>query len=363
MSFNPNDINHSINLGNYEEFFILYMDNELSESQKEMVHQFLIAHPDLESELRLLFQTKLPIEEFNFNKEELMAENMRLDAVDEELLLYIDNELPLERKKVIELELASNTDYQTQHDVLLQTKLDASETINHPNKKELYRRTKKVVAFKVWLRIAAAILIIAAMGVLYWNYNTKGNSGGPDTELVKTTTPVQQNKDAQTDNTQKTQQQIIDEKQEEQIVVAKKIRKDQATVDANDNLSKKKNNKLIVQQTPFEEKIQDDIAIMNDIPAETRLIPQTQFLNAGTSSSKQIINNTLVTSPPADRKNIIDAAPQFTGHKQDDVADSKKGSFKSLLRKATRMIEKTTGIDATNDENELLIGSLAIKLD
>ena len=42
MSFNQPDM---INPGNYEEYFILYMDNELGAEQKLMVENFIAQHP------------------------------------------------------------------------------------------------------------------------------------------------------------------------------------------------------------------------------------------------------------------------------------------------------------------------------
>ena len=62
-----------IHLGNYEEYFILYMDNELSEGQMAMVDEFLVHHPDLRGEFELLMSTRLPMEEMNINKDELMS--------------------------------------------------------------------------------------------------------------------------------------------------------------------------------------------------------------------------------------------------------------------------------------------------
>ena len=59
---------NTIHLGNYEEFFILYMDNELNEEQVKMVDEFLAAHPDLKAEFEILMSTKLPMEEFSFDK-------------------------------------------------------------------------------------------------------------------------------------------------------------------------------------------------------------------------------------------------------------------------------------------------------
>ena len=49
----------SINRHNYEEFFILYLDNELSSEHRRQVELFVEQHPDLGEELQLLEQTRL----------------------------------------------------------------------------------------------------------------------------------------------------------------------------------------------------------------------------------------------------------------------------------------------------------------
>jgi hypothetical protein len=50
-----------------------------------------------------------------------------------------------------------------------------------------------------------------------------------------------------------------------------------------------------------------------------------------------------------------------TGTTQDETV-AKKGSVKGFLRKATRLIEKRTGFDPTNENGELLLGVVAVKL-
>ena len=85
MSFNSNDNNQRINLGNYEEYFILYMDNELSDEQKALVDAFLLAHPDLQAEFELLLSTQLTPENLSLDKEALWSHSMKLNAADEAL--------------------------------------------------------------------------------------------------------------------------------------------------------------------------------------------------------------------------------------------------------------------------------------
>jgi hypothetical protein len=356
MLFNSNDIN----LGNYEEYFILYMDNELTNDQRKMVEVFLQANPDLQAELEILMNTKLPAEAFSFDKKALLAESIEMNAVDEDLLLYIDDELATEKKKVVELELASNKSYRQQHQHLLQTKLDASEVAAYPNKKELYRRTEKIVAFKPWMRIAAAVLLIAAVGILYFAGNDTATVIQPVTAEVKNPLPV---------NTEPVQLQINTTKEpSRELAIAENTSskqnlvaqaKKEKTENANDvKYAAQQVNDIIANNT-------EDIVSTPPLAKSTTAIAGNSNIEATTASFdpyKGTINTSGVTSALSQRNTIINATePTVPGN---DVANNeRKGSFKSFLRKATRLIERKTGIDPTNGEDdELLIGAVAVKL-
>src|SRR5678815_4967560 len=56
----------NINRHNYEEFFILYMDNELDSDDRRMVEAFVLQHPDIQEELALLKRSKLEPEQIVF---------------------------------------------------------------------------------------------------------------------------------------------------------------------------------------------------------------------------------------------------------------------------------------------------------
>ncbi len=360
MSFNAND-NNTINLGNYEEYFILYMDNELTVDQRKMVDAFLTANPDLQAELEMLLSTRLPAEEFSFNKEILLAGSMKLNAVDEELLLYIDNELPGEKKKIVEWELASNPTYQQQHQQLLQTRLDASEVICYPNKKELYRRTERGVALKPWMRIAAAVIVTAAMGVLYFAGNNSTSVVPPVTAEVKepqiNTEPAQ--------NEARTA-----EKPSQQPAIAENLTPESNHVEQAGKEKTERNNEVKYAAQPITDAIAhtatEDVVSTTPLVRSTTAIALHSNLEATTASfdpTKEILNTSAVTSASSQRNTTISAtAPPVPGN---DVADNneRKGSFKSFLRKATRLIERKTGIDPTSgEEDELLIGAVALKL-
>jgi hypothetical protein len=344
MSFEPNDNMNTIHLGNYEEFFVLYMDNELSDEQVKMVDEFLAANPDLKNEFEILMITKLPLEEFSFDKKDLLAENMKLTSVGEELLLYIDNELPADKKKTVELEIASNKDYQLQHQLLLQTKLDPSEKIEYPNKKELYRRTERVIA----MRVAAAVVIIAVGGVLYFSNNFKTSTVQPPVAKIQTNSVPKQQAP-----TQEISPVNIPNNTDQETPVA-------------DASSKKENQqpekKIEIKQEKTNEQ---PLIAASETPQKEDPIQRNRTTDVMFDSDKTIalvepnvsVNKVDVTSSLANRINNSSG---------DDgkllASNDRKGSVKGFLRKATRMIEKRTGIDPTNENGQLLIGAVAINL-
>jgi transcription elongation GreA/GreB family factor len=68
----------SININNYQENFLLYVDNELNKEAKESVETFVLKNPALQDEFTLLKQTKLQVEHVACpNKESLYKKEER----------------------------------------------------------------------------------------------------------------------------------------------------------------------------------------------------------------------------------------------------------------------------------------------
>ena len=358
MSFKHNDIN----TGNYEEFFILYVDRELSDAQMKQVDEFLAAHPGLQSEFDLLVSTRLPEENFSFDKEGLMAENMHPGSVMEDLLMYLDEELPADKKTIIEFELASNKDYQQQYQVLQKTKLDDAETVIFPYKKDLYRHPAQVRLFQPWMRIAAAVMIIATAGVLFLVNNQQGNTQSPATgsaplsnaaKIPDNNHPLNAGNN-NTDHDKTLATSPVNEIKTQRNPVQGTRKKNQPGIHRNepDNLA-------VITPSNNQHQSSDNstdpvtlVARMSDaIPA--RNISRTVSATLQPLDPGETINKSPVTSILPERTTDVT---------KNDVASNKKGSVKGFLRKATRLIEKRTGFDPTNDNGELLIGVVAVKL-
>lgn len=84
---------------NYEEYFLLYVDNELSVQDRKAVEDFANSSPGYREELDALLQTQLQVPEaLNFDKSLLFKTDT--PAIDDlHLVLYIDDELNEAEKK------------------------------------------------------------------------------------------------------------------------------------------------------------------------------------------------------------------------------------------------------------------------
>src|SRR5687768_1237556 len=84
----------NINRNNYESFFLLYIDNELSVDEVRKVEEFVAENPDLEEEMIMLKKTILNPDEHSFgNKAGLFRTEVSASNLQEQLLMYLDNEL------------------------------------------------------------------------------------------------------------------------------------------------------------------------------------------------------------------------------------------------------------------------------
>jgi hypothetical protein len=367
MSFNPNDNNLSpISRNNYEEYFVLFADNELSDKERLSVEQFLVLHPDLQQELDLFLAAKLPLEQINLEeKESLLAHSMKLNAIDEALLLYIDNELNDKEKTAVEKKLKTDKAYRLQYDALLQTKPEVSEPIVYPYKKELYRHEEKTRFSFYWMRIAAAVIILLGMGVFVFTYQPKPGTTARDIEKPQPAKETPATTPAKTDVTIKVETSgpveptvvKVGEPDDVPNVVRnlKKSPQQQKKIEKQIILPPSEATPQIVANNEIKKPEQKNNVVVNK--------EEIASVNKEKNSPQQTINNNTVTPPPIDSFNN-QIASIATAETRDVVktGNEKKSSLKGFLRKATRFIERRTNISTTNENDELLIGIVAVKL-
>lgn len=173
----------NINRNNYEEYFLLYIDNELSEAERKAVEAFVTANPDLASELDILRETildkaivQMPDKQslFNFSDQSIHQKNYQ-----EQFLLYVDNELNAAQKNDVETFVLQHPALQEEFMLLKQTVLPA-EKIVFEDKASLYRKekTRRPVIYLAFQRlsIAAVLTGLIAGGWLLFNKADVNNS-------------------------------------------------------------------------------------------------------------------------------------------------------------------------------------------
>lgn len=154
----------NINRHNYETFFLLYVDNELTSAERESVDAFVAENPDLQPELQLLLETVLPAENISFAKSDsLLKEDEHFLQLQEKLILLLDDELSSSDAQPLLTAIETNETARSEYLLLQQTKLDKKDQQVFPFKDQLYRHTgSRVVQMRI-IRIAAAAVLFLAL--------------------------------------------------------------------------------------------------------------------------------------------------------------------------------------------------------
>ena len=367
---------------NYEEYFILYLDGELTAADRRQVEGFIQLHPDLKEELDQLLQYKfVPDTEVVFaNKEELLrtAEDspVTLSNYEEWFSLYIDNELTPGQRVAVEALVAQHPALATELSRWQQTRLEA-EDIVFEQKESLYRHETKLRPLAWWRIAAAAVLLIAAGLGLYRFTGRPATEGGPDqsstavngtpatpyskvrpdvstgnpgnvqpdpsTSLPATGTAMTKPADANT---------RIHPRDEQPVTV---VKKEVAPVD-----QKKQSNDLpvLANNEPMDPAPGNNLPIRLTNPDVINTSTAAQFDNNSGTGSIKVTN---LPAHPYNNQTLRDGDNAITNAVAYDEPEGKKGKLRGFFRKVTRTFEKRTNIDAT-DNGKLLVAGLAINV-
>ena len=199
----------NINRHNYETFFLLYVDKELSAAERKAVEVFVSENPDLQMELGLLQETVVKADDIVLDKKDWLYMKENITALQESLLLYADDELYAADKKTVEALLTIDKAAQTEWNILQQTKLQPDMDVVFADKQSLYRKEPaRIVAFKWWRAAAAAVLLGIALwtGVSVYKNASTTRTGTEGLANTKETNPGQIKTDTGSGNTTVTNQ-------------------------------------------------------------------------------------------------------------------------------------------------------------
>ncbi len=168
-----------INRNNYEEFFLMYVDNELSAEERSAVEGFVQQNPDLQSELDALQLTVAAPEHIMMPaKEQLLRTNDVFEdaTYQEKFLLYVDKELNPEESASVEKFVLQHPEHQEEFLQLKNTVLPL-ETISFPGKESLYKRERKGrVVMLAFQRVAVAAVLFGLIAGGWWMFVNPGET-------------------------------------------------------------------------------------------------------------------------------------------------------------------------------------------
>jgi len=183
-----------INQHNYEHYFLMYIDNELSAEERAEVNDFIMQYPNYANKLEELQQLKI-------NPDNIIYENKfslyKLSEQDEQCITYLGNEMTNEEKASFESEISTDIYLQSNVKQWQATFITPPTTIEiDPNfKNSLYKKSAQIkplwatTTFKRWASVAAILILV--IGFSLFNKENKQeapsftNNNGAKTELNK----------------------------------------------------------------------------------------------------------------------------------------------------------------------------------
>lgn len=353
---------------NYEEFFILYWDNELSASQKQAVEDFIKANPDLQEEFNIVGDTRFtPDSNIQLKEKDFLFNDSFINVTnyEEQLLNYIDDELTTEQNADVEKAVAKFPTIKKELALLYKTKLQPESTIAFPDKSVLYRREEKVpVISMAWFRVAVAAALILIAGFITFRLVTTDNSGDKNQVVIndpgsKPSSPGNQSPEpAQKESPKNEPADLVKSTDKKERITPVNNKKDQKLIEEKQdrNLAVEDYNKNNLPTGTVKDKLLSDPNIDSKINATYTSVDITPIEQ---KKDKVDAVNTSFEEPDVTLKaghalNI--QTPTIVPEEKDG------GGLKEFLRKTTRVFERRTKIQTTTEDNKLLLGAFAVSL-
>jgi cytoskeletal protein RodZ len=311
---------------------------------------------------------------------------------EEFFLLYVDGELTAAERREVESFAATKPQFQQELNLLLQTKVEPAHEVVFPDKSLLYKEEKKRPVIVIgWQRIVAvAAMLVLALGIFWLSGNNTGTEK-PDTVVKTETGQQQQGNDAnandatgannatkvndpnsiaatkeQQSNGPGVKSQFADANSpapQNQVVVQTKQDKANRQVDANNRKydAAVKND----QQLAYEP---NKVNTVTDADEGTGKALATVEVAGIERNSANNVSTALQTANVNSGVRALGQAVRTVAYIEEDdnvyIANTtvdRKNKLRGLFRKVTRVFEKTTNLPAV-EEKGILIGNLEIAL-
>jgi hypothetical protein len=164
-----------ITLQNYQEYFVRYVDEELSSREADELEMFLQQHPRLRSELSAFKSTVLTADdEISFPRKELLKKGITLINYEDYFIRRIEGNISAEEEIEIKSFIADYPQLQGEYNVWMQTRLISDGAIIFPHKELLKKneggRVVPMVSKYVLMAVVAAglMLLIFIKGIPWY---------------------------------------------------------------------------------------------------------------------------------------------------------------------------------------------------
>jgi anti-sigma factor RsiW len=348
----------NINRHNYEEFFLLYVDNELTAGQRKIVEAFVATNPDLQEEFELIQQSTFTADvklDQAFISSLLKPVGEESSISEEQLLLYLDSELKADEKAAVEKELNSSISLQKELQWLRRSQLTPDTSVVFPDKSLLYKQAEPARVFSMSVaarRWSAAAAVVVLLGSAMWlMLDGKKSTEQPGGQIAST--------DQRTEQTQKVQstgpvsvenvvKATLDEQNEE-------FNKATAQTESNvkSDVPTKVTNASVAIVNPTDK---------TETPATPDVVEPIEI--ATTETPEKIIAGpgNIYTTPTVQPIETNKAANISYASYNNDVANDeednelfneerqRKSGIAGLIKKAKRTFERKTGIQSSSSE-------------
>ena len=357
-----------INRTNYEQYFLLYADNELSASDKELVEAFVRGNIDLKDEFLIIQATvSSPDETIRINDKSFLlkkeASLITESNYEEFFILYYDDELTNEQRKETERFAEQNIKFKTEFELIGKSKLAPDNALIYRWKKQLYKREKRSTIIRpIWMKTVAAAILIGFGLWIAVSYFNKSNTTPRLSTLTNntpnqavTTRPVQN----KTSNTEKPGEKIGGSS--DLFNTAEKLKKNETEIKKTDFNKQETKDKLIAIE---KEKTEDEIVIPDLIENKSHADLQLATLDKITEElpilvvtendlqSAQIAKQQYEIDSEASHTSPVQTASYISSNSNDQdyvfydisIEDFRKSKIGEIFKKVKRVVERNNPI-------------------
>jgi len=180
-----------ITRNNYEEFFLDYIEGEISAQDKVALESFLVQNPDLKAELEEMMNL-----DFNFAHDTIPEDTSKLKGIpfeanfDDFCIAQLEGDLDSYENRAFDEFIQSNPDKAKELELYQKTKLEADKSVLFKDKKSLKRRNKGIIIRQfVYTTLATAASIAILFSV--WTSELENNPTDLKYQQVSQNTSMQ----------------------------------------------------------------------------------------------------------------------------------------------------------------------------